>query len=80
MAILARLRRLLTGADAGDEPLPSRHARREAARRRHRVYDEPLWPADERHENPDEGREVADLAPGVYGTGASHRWLGRRRR
>jgi hypothetical protein len=71
---------LFTGAGGTDgEPMPSRHERREAARRRHRVLDEPVWPKEERHENPDEGRAVQDLAPGLYGAGASRRWLGRRR-
>lgn len=81
MALRDVLRRLFTGAvDEAGDPLPSRRARRDAARRRHRVIGDPLWPEDERHENPDQGREVEDLAPGIYGTGASHRWIGRRRR
>lgn len=74
------LRSLFTGAGGVDgAPMPSRHERREAARRRHRDRDEPLWPKEERHENPDEGREVQDIAPGIYGAGASRRWIGRRR-
>ena len=74
------LRTLFTGAGEADgKPLPPRHERRETARRRHRVADEPLWPAAERHENPDPGREVQDIAPGMYGAGVSRRWLGRRR-
>lgn len=74
------LRELFTGAGGDDDsPLPSRHDRRAAARRRHRVADTAVWPDDERHENPDPGRPVQDLAPGIYGVGASRRWLGRRR-
>jgi hypothetical protein len=73
------LRALFTGAGADGEPLPSRHDRREAARLRHRATDAPLWPEEERHANPDQGREVQDIAPGIYGSGASRHWIGRRR-
>jgi hypothetical protein len=73
------LRTLFTGAGDDVDPLPSRRARRDLARRRHRVSGEPLWPEEERHENPDQGREVQDIAPGIYGAGVSRRWIGRRR-
>jgi hypothetical protein len=80
MRFRAWLRNLFTGEGGDSGPLPSRHERREAARRRHRVDDTPPWPPEERHVNPDQGREVADIGPGLYGAGASHRSLGRRRR
>ena len=65
------------GHDPGWRPLAVPPPAPRGRPARHRVTDEPLWPPEERHLNPDEGREVSDIAPGLPGAGVSHRFLGR---
>jgi hypothetical protein len=76
MSLRDRLRRIFTA----DEPyvgLAPRRTRREQARER-QAEGGPGWTDADRHLNPDGVREVADVAPGTPGHGASRRWLGRR--
>ena len=67
VGILTRVTDLLTGRGRSGVPLPSRHERREAARRRHQETGEPMWTADDRHLGPDGEHVVADVAPGTPG-------------
>jgi hypothetical protein len=75
-----RLRSWLRRFVRAEQPyveLAPRRERREAARERE-AEGGPGWSADDRHLNPDGPREVADVAPGTPGHGASRRWVGRR--
>lgn len=74
---LGRLARLAAGAGDPPPPLEPRHERREHAREQYRADDDPLWPPEERHENPGP-YEVQDVAPGTPGAGGSHRVIGGR--
>jgi hypothetical protein len=80
MSIRDRLARLIAPVaadDGGVNELEHRHLRREHARQRHQETGDPLWPASERHLNPDGSRELRDLTPGTPGAPSSRRRLGR---
>jgi len=67
MSLRSRLLDLLGGRSSPRPPLPTRHERRAAARRRHRATGEPLWTKDDRHVGSEGERTVADVAPGTPG-------------
>jgi hypothetical protein len=73
MSWIERLRTFFAGSSEPVEPLPPRRERREAARERHHETGEPAWSEPDRHEGPEGEREVQDIAPGLFGEGASHR-------
>jgi len=77
-SLIDRVLRLAGGTPDEARLLEPRHARRERALTRHRATGAPVWPEEERHLNPDGAREVADVAPGTPGSGASRRVIGRR--
>ena len=68
MSLWSRFRDLLTGRSSAGPPLPTRHQRREAARRRHQETGEALWTEDDRHLGPGGEHAVADVAPGLPAT------------
>jgi hypothetical protein len=61
----AFLRRFLSGRQSPPPETAPRHARREAARERHRETDEPVWTDADRHLGRPGKREVQDLTPGT---------------
>jgi hypothetical protein len=67
MSLWTRFRDLVSGRSSAAPPLPTRHERREAARRRHQETGEPLWTPDDRHLGPAGEQTVADVAPGTPG-------------
>jgi hypothetical protein len=67
MTFWSRLRDLVTGRSPFGPPLATRHARREAARRRHQETGEPPWTPEDRHLGPSGERWVADVTPGTPG-------------
>ena len=67
MDVWSRLRRTLSGRSALTPGLADRHARREAARERHRETGKPFWTSEDRHLGPRGERSVADVAPGTPG-------------
>ena len=73
MSWTERLRAFVAGVPTPIDPLPPRHARREAARLRHEETGEPEWTESDRHLGPPGTCEVADLSPLWAGEQASHR-------
>ncbi|MEI7742884.1 MAG: hypothetical protein WCK58_03920 [Chloroflexota bacterium] len=71
MSLRDWIRRLATSKEQPVELAP-RHERREQARDRH-ASGGPDWSEEDRHVNEDGVREVADVAPGTPGHGASRR-------
>ena len=74
MTVWSRLRSFLSDRSTF-RPLASRHARREAARRRHHETGEPPWTPEDRHLGPAGETWVADVTPGLPGHAGSVRTI-----
>jgi hypothetical protein len=73
--MISRLRSRLFSRSSGDQSMPDRHERREAARRRHRQTGEPPWTSEDRHLGEPGERWVADVTPGTPGHDGSVRTI-----